>query len=377
MKLPTFFIVTAILLNLSCASSQLQYEKTSELKINKEFESAVTIQRPPEPTSSVIVPVANVTTPSTHKQPPLSKRRIDPPRKTEIKRGAIEESDPSDIRQEKSAPKSEKKASLKSKSKEPPAPLVRQPDLESTDGFAPGSRRPLVDPFRVGEEVVHDVSYFKVSAGTLRLKVEPFVTVNGKRSYTFAIEIGTSALFNAFYSVDDRAETFVDFDSLVPSVFQLHVKESGQLREAKMLFDHDKNKATFWEKKVTKQDGEEEKRQEWEILPFSQNVYSAVFYMRLFKWEPGQEYSFRVANDKENLVFSGKALRREVLDTKLGPLKAIVIQPNIVLKGKFKPIGDNFIWLSDDEHRYILRIESKIRIGTLVSEVVAIHPGKN
>lgn len=255
------------------------------------------------------------------------------------------------------------------------APL-RKPEIEDAEGFEPGSRRPILDPFRVGEEVVHDVNYFKVTAGELRLKVEPFAMVNGRKSYTWAMEIRTSALFNAFYSVDDRVEIFTDYETLVPSVFKLSVKESKQRREAKMLFDPVKNTAKFWEKKVTAEDGEEEKRQEWEILPFSQNVYSIIFYMRNFKWETGKEYSFYIANDNENLVFSGKALRREVLNTKLGPMKAIVIQPKVVLKGKYTPIGDNFIWLSDDEHKYVLRIESKIKIGTLVSEVVSINKGK-
>ncbi|NUN07234.1 MAG: DUF3108 domain-containing protein, partial [Bdellovibrio sp.] len=240
------------------------------------------------------------------------------------------------------------------------------------DGIGFNGRRPIKDPFRVGEEVVHDVHYFKVSAGELRLKVEPFAMVNNRKSYRFAIEIKTSSLFETFYSVDDRAETFVDYETLVPSVFQMHVKESGQLREAKMLFDNEKNTATFWEKKVTKEHGEEEKRQHWDILEYTQNVYSAIFYMRTFQWETGKEYAFRVANDNENLIFSGKALRREVLDTKLGPMKAIVVQPTFFLKGKFKPSGDNFIWLSDDDRRLILRIESKIKIGTLISEVVEI-----
>ena len=57
-------------------------------------------------------------------------------------------------------------------------------------------------------------------------------------------------------------------------------------------------------------------------------------------------------------------------------MDAIVIQPNITLKGKFKPIGENLIWLSDDDRHYILRIEAKIKIGTLVSQVVEIKPGK-
>lgn len=349
-------VVFAFLLT-SCASSSLKYEKTEDLKKNQEFEEAVKIVKPnvepeatPTPKATAEVAVPDLAT----------------PKKTTGK---------------KSSPTKKNAAPAKKSATAPPAAAaapvtVRQPDIEDNEGFAPGSRRPLVDPFRVGEEVVHDVHYFKVSAGELRMKVEPFSTVNNRKSYTFAIEIKTSSLFNAFYSVEDRVETFVDFEDLVPRVFQLHVKESKQLREAKMLFDTEKNIAKFWEKKVTKEDGEEEKKQEWEIQEYAQNVYSAVFYMRNFKWETGKEYSFRVANDNENLVFSGKALRREVLNTKLGPMKAIVIQPNIVLKGKFKPIGENLIWLSDDDRKYILRIEAKIKIGTLVSEVIAIKPGK-
>ncbi|MNT54965.1 hypothetical protein D3C72_1921650 [compost metagenome] len=139
-----------------------------------------------------------------------------------------------------------------------------------------------------------------------------------------------------------------------------------------MFFDNVKNIATFWEKKFTKKNGEEEKKLSWEILSYSQNVFSAVYYMRVFQWEIGKEYAFRVASDEENLVFTAKALRKEVLDTKIGPKNAIVIQPQVKLKGNFKPIGDIFIWLSDDEHKHILRIESKIKIGTLISEVISI-----
>lgn len=362
-----FFILTLS----SCASLKFDKAQEAELKKNEEFEQAVTIVKPAPPAEEgeegkegkKEEAASAVKAPTTSSAPSSAKGvKKEIPPSTAPKKAA-----------KKTPPKTAKKDT---KAASPAAPLLRQPDIEDTEGFAPGSRRPQVDPFRVGEEVVHDVHYFKVSAGELRLKVEPFSFVNNRKSYTFAIEIKTSSLFNAFYSVDDRVETFVDFEDLIPRVFQLHVRESKQVREAKMLFDTDKNVAKFWEKKITTEDGEEEKRQEWEIEPYAQNIYSAAFYMRNFKWETGQEYSFRVANDNENLVFSGKALRREVLDTKLGPMKAIVIRPDIVLKGKFKPIGENLIWLSDDDRKYILRIEAKIKIGTLVSEVIAIKPGK-
>ncbi|WP_291516292.1 DUF3108 domain-containing protein [Bdellovibrio sp. ArHS] len=374
MKLPKLLgsiVATAFLA--SCSSSVLKYEKSENLKKNEEFESVVTIVKPEAPIATPADVTQQTNTAATPGSKTPSVKAPAKPGKTPKKPVKKAESKTS-AEVKTAAPKPTKGAKVEEV--KAPTVLTRQPDIEDTAGFEGASRRPVKDPFRVGEEVIHNVHYFKVSAGELRLKVEPFSMVNNRKSYTFAIEIKTSRLFNSFYSVDDRVETFVDFEDLVPRVFQLHVKESNQLREAKMLFDTEKNTATFWEKKVTKEDGEEEKRQQWELLPFSQNVYSAVYYMRNFQWEPGKEYSFRVANDNENLVFSGKALRREVLDTELGPMKAIVIQPNIVLKGKFKPIGDNFIWLSDDDRKYVLRIESKIKIGTLVSEVVAINPGK-
>lgn len=376
------FICVAMLV--SCSTSYLKYEKADELKANNEFDQAVKIVKTETPpTESATSAVLKNPEPTTAKKSPNSKKAPKGKTPKEISSGkevVSTSKGAADSKKSTKAVDKKKAAAAPVKSAEAEAPAesvapavpVRQPDIEDAVGFA--GRRPLKDPFRPGEEVVHDVHYFKVSAGELRLKVEPFSMVNGRKSYTFAIEIRTTPLFSTFYSVEDRAETFVDYETLVPSVFQLHVKESGQLREAKMLFDSKNNTATFWEKKVTKDHGEEEKKQHWDILEYTQNVYSAVFYMRNFQWETGKEYSFRVANDNENMVFSGKALRREILDTKLGPMKAIVIQPNIVLKGKFKPIGDNFIWLSDDDRRYILRIESKIKIGTLISEVVSITP---
>jgi hypothetical protein len=351
-SLKRFLVLMGLIAVVSACSSLMKYEKAEELKKNDEFDQAVKIEKPAEvPTDgSVAAPVVAPT--------PI----------------------PAATPAAKSKKEKATKASTKKNGKAaavvvaPEAPAKRQPELEDSVGF--NGRRPINDPFRAGEEVIHDVHYFKVSAGELKLKVEPYSMVNNRKSYTYAIEIKTVGLFSNFYAVDDRVETFVDFDEMIPRVFQLHVKESGQLREAKMLFDNQKNLATFWEKKVTKEDGEKEKKMQWDILPYSQNVYSAVFYMRNFQWDIGKEYSYRVANDEENLVFSGKALRREVLQTKLGPMKAIVVQPNIILKGKFKSIGENLIWLSDDDRKYILRIEAKIKIGTLISEVVKIIPGK-
>jgi hypothetical protein len=347
-----FFLIFVSALWVACAAKVLKYEKSEQLQKNEEFEKRVQIVEVPPP------PVA---------PPPQSGPDGKP----------IVYSEPAgDAPEAKPEPAKKVKIKKGKKTVEVAAPVEsqkRQPEIESDIGF--NGRRPLKDPFKVGEKVIHSVNYFKMQAGTLTLETRPFAMVNGVKNYQFRTTINTSSLFSSFYSVDDYVDVLMDFAQMIPSVFTLHVKETSQLKEAQMFFDQQKGVATYWEKKVTDKNGEENKKLQWDILPFAQNVFSAAFYMRVFQWEVGKENAFHVADDEKNLIFRAKALRREKISTEAGDFNAIVIRPEIELKGKFNPVGDNYIWLSDDDRKYILRIESKIKIGTLVSEVIEIHPG--
>lgn len=357
----------------SCRSSYLKYDKIDQLNKNDEFESQVKI-----------IPVAPLTPPGGQTSESQTQGVAEPSNLQSGTKSTTESMSASkqgsqtaktSDKNEKADKKKKQKVKKSDTTKKIETPTKREPDIEDTEGFGV-SRRPNIDPFRVGEEVVHDVHYFKVSAGELALKVEPFVEVNGRKSYSLATEIRSSRMFSTFYSVDDRAVTLMDFDLLIPRVFTLQVKESAQLRQTRSFFDFDQLKATFWEKKVTEKDGVEERKLQWDILNYSQNVFSTIFYMRIFKWEVGKQYSFRVSHEQENLVFKGTALRKEKLKTEIGDFQAVVVKPEMMVQGIFKPVGDIFIWLSDDDRKYVLRIESSIKIGTLVSEIVKLNPGQ-
>jgi len=384
-------------LSFSCTSKILKYEKVDQLKKNTEFESIVKID------SLGDVSSANIQDPSSlgkNSTAPLPSDQSSPalttnpklknaPIKARKSRSKIAPSQQKIAKKPNGSPKvtaaetlpSEKKISVPSSTSEADSgvstlsPLKHLPEIEDSSGFS--GRRPINDPFRVGESVVHEVTYFKVKAGEFEMKVAAPKMVNGRKSYSFVMSLRSASMFSTFYSVDDSAETLVDFEELIPRVFSLHVKESGQLREGQSYFDHNSLRATHWEKKYTEKNGNEEKKQEWDILPYSQNVFSAIYYLRTFKWEIGKEYSFRIADDKDNIMFRGKALRKEKLSTPLGEFNTIVMKPEVSVKGIFKPMGDIFFWLSDDDRKYILRMELNIKIGTLVSEVIRIIPGQN
>lgn len=341
LRLVFAFICFILLTSLfqGCSSSFLKYEKGEKFFKNEEFEREVKIETEvPAPTSQVSVSTS---------QPVVVSGTA--------------------IKSTKAEPKKAKAVAAKS--------LKRQPDVEDSEGFIEGSRRPAVDPFRVGEKVIHAVKYFTAEAGILTLEIKPFAQVNNRKSYNFNVGLKSSRIFSNFYSVDDRVQTFLDYETLMPHVLKVNIKESGKLAQSQSYFNEDTLKASFWEKKYTEKSGEEERKFTWDILPFSQNAFSGLFYMRVFAWKVGKKVSFRVAENQKNIVFTGTAVAKETVETEAGTFPAIKIKASIVTRGALSQTGDIFVWVSDDERKYLLKIEAKIKIGTLVSEVIEIEPG--
>lgn len=246
----------------------------------------------------------------------------------------------------------------------------KQPSLEDAEGFE--GRRPIIDPFRVGERVRLKVSYFNVNAGFLDIEVLPFKEVNGKKSYHFQVRAQSNDFFSSMYTVDDRAETFMDYELMIPYNMSVDVKQTKQLRTVRSYFDWKKNKASFWEKRIRRDRPLEEKSYEWDIMPYSQNIFSAAFYMRAFDLKPGKTIAFRVADERKNMVVKGHVLGIEKVQTDAGVIECLKMKPEVQIDGIFKPIGDVFFYLTNDDRKMVVRIESKIKIGTIVAKATEI-----
>jgi Protein of unknown function (DUF3108) len=333
----------------------LKYAKEEEFRRNSEFEKQVVVKEleplPESETAQQTVEIQN-----------SEKSIVD-----------------KEVAAKKSLPKTVKPNKAKAASKkavvEVEKPKTRQPDIEDSEGFD-HQRRPLVIPFLIGEKVTHSVRYFATEAATMDLEIRPFIEVNQRKAYRLNIALKTSSLFSKFYSVDNTVETYLDYEKLVPYVHKYTARESGKLVQSHSFFDQDKLKATFWEKKYTEKNGEEKKELSWDILPFSQNAFSGIFYMRVFKWTIGKEYSFRVADDEKNIIFKGTAIAKEKLETDAGEFNAIKIKASVVSRGALTQAGNLYVWLSDDDRKIVLKLEAEIKIGKIVSEIVSYRPGK-
>lgn len=374
------------ILFLAACSSLLKYDREEQDFRHEEFDQQVKIEvaEEPAPVEPADVPVSADPQPDNAAVPPKPtpakpkakavKSSAKPAAKSSAGTKSTAKAAP--VKKTESEPKPAVKAVKKApvKAAAPAKPSRRQPTVEDDQGFD-SQRRPLVDPFRVGEKVIHEVSYLGAKAGTLTLEIKPFATVNGKKSYNFNVAIKSSSFFSNVYAVDDKVQTFLDYDTLVPQVFKLNIRDSGQVKEAQSYFNFSTMRAHYWEHRYTEKGGHEEKKLDWEILPYSQNPFSGIFYMRVFQWQVGKEYVFRVADDEKNVTFSGRALEKTRLDTDAGTFNAVKIKAEIVSRGNLKAT-DFYLWISDDDRKFILRIEVKLPIGSLVSEVTDIQKGE-
>ncbi len=355
----------------SCATSDkgFDHKKVSNIEEFSEVVKIETIE--PEVIKEPLKETKKIESTQTAKESSVKKTKESPQKSSETSKVSdkkstqepqqvstvVKEADPKEVIDEKKPP--QKVFDLK-----------RKPKIEDNENF--NGRRPIVDPFRIGEEVVMAISYFAVEAGKFTMQIRPLVQLNGKKSYHFRYLIETSPLFNMFYKVDDVAETFVDYETLLPYSYEIHVNESKQVRETRTFFDHKKLKATMWDQKQKKNEPIEKKKIDWDLNEFSQNVFSAPYYLRNFTLEVGKKFKVHVGHEGKNILMTAEVLRKEKISTPVGSFNTFVVKPQFDVDGKFKPTGDNLLWLTDDDRKFIVRLESKIKIGAIRGEVQKI-----
>ena len=100
-----------------------------------------------------------------------------------------------------------------------------------------------------------------------------------------------------------------------------------------------------------------------------QDIVSSIFYKRTLPLKVGESYDLTIFEDAKLIDVKIKVDRKEVLRTRIGKLNTIVIKPHFSTKGKFNKKGDISVWLTDDEYRQVVRIESKIKMGTVTAKL--------
>lgn len=215
--------------------------------------------------------------------------------------------------------------------------------------------------FTFGERLKYRVHYGIMNAANIDFEVRPDTVRVGKKNTFHVIAFGrTISAFDWFMKVRDRYETHIDQVSMLPVKYTKDQVEGNYKDQDYAVFNH-QNRICIHEKgKMV-------------IEPDVMDLISAIYYFRTFdfsKAKPGDKYSFQVYLDNRLYETGAKFLGREVIKSDVGRIRCIKLRPQLIVDRVFKDANDMTLWVTDDENKIPVRVQSDLRVGSLKVDLI-------
>jgi hypothetical protein len=130
-----------------------------------------------------------------------------------------------------------------------------------------------------------------------------------------------------------------------------------------MLREHQ----AFWVDRLTK-------RCNYQPLPVDDvmDAVSGFYFLRNRDLEVGKEEQLHLFDSNEYSLTTVEVLRREPIGLPGGrEVDTLVVHPQFKTEGFFRRTGDIMLWLTDDEFRVPVRLETFITLGKVTAELVS------
>ena len=219
--------------------------------------------------------------------------------------------------------------------------------------------------FDLGEKLVFRAYYSSaltgnVTAGEASLEIGPQPQLIGGRPTLHVVgRLRTKGLFNLFFKVNDRFETYIDRSAIAPLLFIRRVHEGNYRKSQDVIFNHYENLAISNTATVP-------------VPPYVQDLISVFYFARTLEIENprvGDEFNVDFFLDDSvyvtRIVFDGY----ERLNTRLGTFNTMRFKP-MVLEGQvFSQPYPMTLWISNDKNRVPVMVESGLVVGSVKLEL--------
>lgn len=172
----------------------------------------------------------------------------------------------------------------------------------------------------------------------------------------------SSPMVTKFYPVDNRVESHIDIDTLLPEHMVFHRREGKRKNDFDYTFHHQEGTVTAIKDGVT------------EVLPIqpaTQDAISCLYLVRsALPITPGSALAMNVHHDKKNYKLEVRVEQVETLKGPWGALEAARILVVMPFQGIFLNQGNLRVWITTDERRIPLRMKAKVIIGSITADLV-------
>jgi len=236
------------------------------------------------------------------------------------------------------------------------------PKAEELGRLKPLSR-PGVKAFRGGEKLTFAVKYWIIPVGRISLEVRE-MNYRGHEVYSPLLYLKANRLFSFFCSAEGEIRSYFDAQGLFTHRYEEHYLAGRHIYDRVTTYDQKRGIAQF-DVPVYNDLGQLVKKEKKKvgIPPRTQDVLSALYYIRTCELKEGAIVKVKVNERKSNYLLELKVLRKEEVKTPAGSFLAWVIEPTVLYKGKKQERGKGLVYLSADSRKLPLLIKGSTSIG--------------
>ncbi len=187
-----------------------------------------------------------------------------------------------------------------------------------------------------------------------------------------AVTITSSAHSAPFLSVLYRVEDFAESRIMNGKPLHFSIKQhEGRYRSDKeTIFDLPNRKITFFNYlKNTKDEHSIADLQVWDVL-------SGFYYLRTQILEVGKTVFVDVFDSNKLLSVAVHVLGKErIVSSEMGAVDTVKLRPVLQSDGLFQKKGDVFVWLTDDDSKVPVKVETEVPVGKVTAKLAGIERG--
>ncbi len=182
-------------------------------------------------------------------------------------------------------------------------------------------------------------------------------------------QVHSAPVISAFYKVEDYAESRIKNGR--PFNFRIRQREGKYRSDKETVFDGDSGKITYYDYlKGIKAEHVGTDNVLWDVI-------SGFYYLRTKALEPANTVFVDIFDSNKRLNAEVNVLGRgSVKLAERGEIGAIIVKPILKSDGLFQNKGDIRIWLSEDENKMPVRVETNVSIGKVTAELRQIETEK-
>jgi hypothetical protein len=195
------------------------------------------------------------------------------------------------------------------------------------------------------------------------LAVEGIERVGERDCYRLASTAQSHAIFSAFYKVRDRVVSFVDVQKLLTRRTTKNLNEKDYHVEQAIDWDQEAGQLVYGDGSSI------------DFMPGARDVLGALYYVRTLPLEVGASIPVPAHDNKKSYPLVINVLAAERIDTPVGRFDCLVVEPKLQSDGLFRRSGSLKVWLTDDEERLPVMMQSAVKVGAISAILVELKRG--